>query len=94
MIVPNPYHGNLPAGSNAVPLAKPLAERVRHYLDQHPEVTRQEFLLEAITALPKQSHNDTANSGKDSDPFAFPIPRYKIGCSVERQPTSKLLCHK
>ncbi|MGO9109416.1 MAG: hypothetical protein ACLP9L_09295 [Thermoguttaceae bacterium] len=36
------------ARSNPVPPANRLAERVRHYFDQHPEAAREEFLLHAL----------------------------------------------
>jgi hypothetical protein len=36
------------ARANPVSPVNHLAERVRHYLDQHPEVSRQEFFLEAL----------------------------------------------
>ncbi len=35
-------------GSNPVPPVTRLAERVRHYFDQHPGVAREEFLLDAV----------------------------------------------
>jgi hypothetical protein len=35
-------------GSNPVPPGNGLAERVRHYFDQHPELAREKFLLEAV----------------------------------------------
>jgi len=31
-----------------MPPSNRLAERVRHYFDQHPEVSREEFLLDAV----------------------------------------------
>jgi hypothetical protein len=37
-----------PDGFDALPPANWLARRVRYYFDQHPEVSRQEFLLEAV----------------------------------------------
>ena len=36
------------AGSNLVPPVIRLAERVRHYFDQHPELVRETFLLDAV----------------------------------------------
>jgi len=48
MIAVNPCHDNSPAGYHAAALVRPLAERVRHYLCRHPEITREEFLLEAV----------------------------------------------
>jgi hypothetical protein len=48
MVASNPNNRFQYAGSNAVPPVNRLAERVRHYFDQHPEVSRQEFLLEAV----------------------------------------------
>jgi hypothetical protein len=48
MAVANPNHGIPSAGSNLMlPVNRP-AERIRHYFDQHPEVSREEFLLEAV----------------------------------------------
>jgi len=35
-------------GSKRVSPANRLAERVRHYFDQHPDVAREEFLLDAV----------------------------------------------
>jgi hypothetical protein len=35
-------------GSDLVPPLNRLSERVRHYFDQHPEDSREEFLLEAV----------------------------------------------
>jgi hypothetical protein len=35
-------------GSDLVPPVSRLAERVRHYFAQHPEVSREEFLRDAI----------------------------------------------
>jgi hypothetical protein len=37
-----------PPQSNPRPPINRLVERVRHYFDRHPEVSRDEFLLEAI----------------------------------------------
>src|SRR5262245_59920145 len=37
-----------PAGSNPVPPFNRLAERVRQYIDQHPEVSLEQFLLGAV----------------------------------------------
>ncbi len=48
MVAANPNYRIPYAGSNPVPPVNRLAERVRHYFDQHPEVSRQEFLLEAV----------------------------------------------
>jgi len=48
MIADNPYHRDPPFGPNALPLAKQLAERLSHYFDRHPEVSREEFFLEAV----------------------------------------------
>ena len=48
MVGANPNDRIPSAGSNPVPPVNRLAERVRHYFDQHPEVSRQEFLLEAV----------------------------------------------
>ena len=36
------------AGSKPVPPVNRLVQRVRHYFDQHPEVSREEFLLDAV----------------------------------------------
>jgi hypothetical protein len=36
------------AGSSAVVRVSRLAARVRHYFDQHPEIAREEFLLDAV----------------------------------------------
>jgi hypothetical protein len=36
------------AGTNIVSPVNRLAERVRHYFDQHPEVSHEKFLLEAV----------------------------------------------
>jgi hypothetical protein len=36
------------ARSNPTPPVNRLAERVRHYFHRHPEVSREEFLLEAV----------------------------------------------
>src|SRR5713101_4783019 len=47
MVAANPNDRIPSAGSSPVPPVNRLAERVRHYFDQHPEVSRQEFLLEA-----------------------------------------------
>ncbi len=38
-------HRNLSGG---VPPLTPLAQRVRHYFHEHPEITREQFLLEAV----------------------------------------------
>jgi hypothetical protein len=48
MAAANPNDRIPSAGSNSVPPVNRLSERVRHYFDQHPEVSRQEFLLEAV----------------------------------------------
>jgi len=50
-------------GSNHVPPVNRLAERVRHYFDQYPEVAREEFVLESRregtrTARPPLSAED------------------------------------
>ena len=37
-----------PVRSNPMPPINRLAERVRQYFDQHPEVSREEFLLDAV----------------------------------------------
>ena len=38
------HHNRIPpVGSNPVPPVTRLAERVRHYFDQHPGVAREEF---------------------------------------------------
>jgi hypothetical protein len=43
---PNPH---FPSGeSNRVPPLNRLAERVRHYFDRHPEVSREELLVDAV----------------------------------------------
>jgi len=51
--------------SNRVPPVKRLAERVRHYFDQHPEVSREEFLVEAVRReMYHREHNEIkAGSG-------------------------------
>jgi len=36
------------AGKNPTRAANRLVERVRYYFDQHPEVSREEFLLDAV----------------------------------------------
>src|SRR5260370_39369727 len=48
MVAANPNDRIPSAGSNRVALVNQLAERVRDYLEQHPEVSREEFLLEAV----------------------------------------------
>jgi hypothetical protein len=48
MVAANPKDCILSAGSNLVPPVNQLPERVRHYFDQHPEVSPEEFLLEAV----------------------------------------------
>jgi len=48
MVAANPNDPIPSAGSNPVPPVNRLAERVRHFFDQHPEVAREEFLLEAV----------------------------------------------
>jgi hypothetical protein len=48
MVAANPNYRFVSTGSNPMPPVDRLAERVRHYLDQHPEVSREEFLLEAV----------------------------------------------
>ena len=37
------------AGSKPAPPGNELTERVRHYFDRHPEVSRDEFLLKALS---------------------------------------------
>jgi hypothetical protein len=48
MVAANPNNRFPYAGSNAVPPVNRLAERVRQYFNKHPEVSRQEFLLQAV----------------------------------------------
>src|SRR5712691_4371456 len=48
MVAANPNYRIPSAGSNPVPPVNRLAERVRHYLDQHSKVAREKFLLEAV----------------------------------------------
>jgi predicted ATPase len=48
MVAANPNYRFSFTGSNRVPPVNRLAERVRHYFDQHPEVSREEFLVEAV----------------------------------------------
>jgi hypothetical protein len=48
MVAVNPNYRFPSAESNSVPPVNRLAERVRHYFEQHPEVSREEFLLEAL----------------------------------------------
>jgi len=48
-MVPANWNNRVPPdGFNALPPANRLAARVRYYFDQHPGVSRQEFLLEAV----------------------------------------------
>jgi hypothetical protein len=48
MVAFNPNYRIPPAGYSAVPSNNRVDERVRRFFDQHPEVSRQEFLLEAV----------------------------------------------
>jgi hypothetical protein len=48
MFAANPNYRIPFAAAKPVPPVNQLAERVRHYFDQHPEVAREKFLLEAI----------------------------------------------
>jgi len=48
MVAANPNNRFPYAGSNPVPPVNRLAERVRQYFDQHPDVSRQEFLVQAV----------------------------------------------
>jgi hypothetical protein len=48
MVAAKPNHRIPSARSNLVLPVNRLAERVRHYFDQHPEVSREEFLWEAV----------------------------------------------
>jgi hypothetical protein len=48
MVAADPNDRIPSAASNIVPPVNRLAERVRHYFDQHPEISREEFLLEAL----------------------------------------------
>jgi len=48
MVAANPNDRIPSAGSNSVPPVNCLAERVRHYFDQHPELARETFLLDAV----------------------------------------------
>jgi hypothetical protein len=48
MVAANPNDRIPSAGCNPIPPVNRLAERVRHYFDQHLGVSREQFLLEAI----------------------------------------------
>jgi hypothetical protein len=48
MVAANPNDRIPSDGPNPVPPANRLVERVRHYFDQHPELTREKFLLAAV----------------------------------------------
>jgi hypothetical protein len=48
MVPANPNDRIPSARSTPVPPVNRLAERVRYYFDQHSEVSRKEFLLEAV----------------------------------------------
>jgi hypothetical protein len=48
MVAANPNDRISSAGSNRVPAVNRLAKRVRRYFDQPPEVSPEEFLLEAV----------------------------------------------
>ena len=48
MVAFNHDHHIPTSRSNPVPPVNRLAERVRHYFDQHPEAAREEFLLHAL----------------------------------------------
>jgi hypothetical protein len=48
MVAANPNDRIPPAGSDPLPVVNRLVERVFRYLDQHPEISRAEFLLEAV----------------------------------------------
>jgi len=46
-MIPANSNERIPSGK-PVPLANRVTERIRHYFNQHPEVSREEFLLEAL----------------------------------------------
>jgi hypothetical protein len=48
MVAANPHNPMPSAGSTPVPPGNGLAERVRQYFDLHPDVSQEEFLLEAV----------------------------------------------
>jgi hypothetical protein len=48
MVAFNAYNRSLSARTSLRPPGSRLAERVRHYFDRHPEVSREEFLREAV----------------------------------------------
>jgi hypothetical protein len=48
MVPANPNNRIAVSGYNLLPPTNLLAQRVGRYLDQHPEVSREEFLLEAV----------------------------------------------
>jgi hypothetical protein len=48
MVAANPNDRVLSLGSNPTPPVNRLAQRLLRYLDQHPEVSREEFLHEAV----------------------------------------------
>ncbi len=44
----NPNNSIPSVGFNSVPPINHLGDRIRHYFDQHPEVSREKFLMEAV----------------------------------------------
>ena len=44
----NPNNSIPSVGFNSDPPINHLGDRIRHYFDQHPEVSREKFLMEAV----------------------------------------------
>jgi hypothetical protein len=63
VVAANPNYRFPPAPPNSVPPAKRLAERVRHYFDRHPEVSREEFLLDAVRRELNSREHEEAGTG-------------------------------
>jgi hypothetical protein len=74
MVAANP-NGRLPSGGyDPMPAVNRLVQRVRHYLDRHPEISRAEFLLEAVhREIDRREGQEATRTASDPRPTAEDI---------------------
>jgi hypothetical protein len=74
MVAPDLNHHIAATAHQGMSQGNPVGERLRHYFDRHPEVFRQEFLLDAVRReLLIREQTETRNSSPRSSISAADI---------------------